>query len=166
MQIFLFLKLSIVRHFPKAAVQTKKATLEGIFCFQMLFQGKKLLTMADKKMVVCTNREPLTLTRQPTSLILLNSPYRSAINGIDEAPKSFQFTPSCQLLCYTNILSPFPTLCFRKCLAMLLCWRIFCHPDEQAAGINLPTEIFLSVISFCPCYPNWIRTFKQIPNKS
>ena len=32
--------LSIVRHFPKTTVQTKKATLEGIFCFQMLFQGK------------------------------------------------------------------------------------------------------------------------------
>ena len=33
---FLFRRLSIVRHFPKAVVQTKKATLEGIFCFQML----------------------------------------------------------------------------------------------------------------------------------
>ena len=44
------------------------------------------------KMVVRTNREPLTLTRQSISLILLDSPYRSAINGIDEAPKSFQFT--------------------------------------------------------------------------
>ena len=48
--------------------------------------------MANKKMVVSTNCEPLTLTRQPTSLILLDSPYRSAINGIDEAPESFQFT--------------------------------------------------------------------------
>ena len=92
MQTFLFLKLSIIRHFPKAAVQTQKSTLEGIFCFQMLFQGKKLLSMANKKMVVSTNCEPLTLTRQPTSRILLDSPYKSAINGIDEAPKSFQFT--------------------------------------------------------------------------
>ena len=56
------------------------------------FPRENLLTTADKKMVVCTNREPFTLIRQPTSLILLNSPYRSAINGIDEAPESFQFT--------------------------------------------------------------------------
>ena len=40
MHTFLYLKLSIVRHFPKAVVHTKKATLEGIICFQMLFQGK------------------------------------------------------------------------------------------------------------------------------
>ena len=92
MQTFLFLRLSIVKHFPKAALQTKKATLEVIFCFHMLFPREKLLTMANKKMVVCTNREPLTLTRQPISLILLDSPYRSAINGIDEALENFQFT--------------------------------------------------------------------------
>ena len=55
------------------------------------FQREKLLTMANKKMIICTNCEPLTLTRQPTSLILLDSPYRSAINGIDEASESFQF---------------------------------------------------------------------------
>ena len=48
--------------------------------------------MANQKMVVCTNREPLTLTRQPTFLILPDPPYRCAINGIDEAPESFQFT--------------------------------------------------------------------------
>ena len=41
MQTFLFLRLSIVKHFPKAAVQTKNVTLEGIFYFQMLFQGKE-----------------------------------------------------------------------------------------------------------------------------
>ena len=53
MQTFLFLKLSIVRHFTKATIHTKKATLEEIFCFQMLFQG----------MVERTNHKPLTLTR-------------------------------------------------------------------------------------------------------
>ena len=42
-------------------------------------------------MIVSTNREPLTLTRQPTSLILPEPPYRSAIDGIDEDPESFQF---------------------------------------------------------------------------
>ena len=42
-------------------------------------------------MMVSTNREPLTLTRQPTSLILPEPPYRSAVDGIDEAPESFQF---------------------------------------------------------------------------
>ena len=91
MQTFLFLKLSIVRHFPKAAVQTKKATLEGIFCFQMLFQGKNAHygQQEDGSML---DPEPFTLTRQPTSLILFDSPYKSAINGIDEAPKSFQLT--------------------------------------------------------------------------
>ena len=41
-------------------------------------------------MTICTNHEPLTLTRQPTSFILPKPPYRSAINGIDEAPESFQ----------------------------------------------------------------------------
>ena len=39
MQTFLFLRLSIVKHFPNAAVQTKKATLEGIFCFQGILYG-------------------------------------------------------------------------------------------------------------------------------
>jgi len=29
---------------------------------------------------------------------------------------SYKGLSSCQLLCYTKILSPFPTLCFRKCL--------------------------------------------------
>ena len=51
-----------------------------------------MLTMPNKEMVVSTNREPLPLTRQPISLILLDSPYRSAINGMDEAPESFHFT--------------------------------------------------------------------------
>ena len=48
--------------------------------------------MPNKEMIVSANREPLPLTRQPISLILLESPYRSAIDGIDEAPESFQFT--------------------------------------------------------------------------
>ena len=43
-------------------------------------------------MIVSTNREPLTLTRQLTSLILLEPLYRSAIDGIDEASESFQFS--------------------------------------------------------------------------
>ena len=43
-------------------------------------------------MVVSTDRELLTLTRQPTSLILPVPLYRSAINGIDKASESFQFT--------------------------------------------------------------------------
>ena len=38
--LFSPLKLPIVRLFLKAVVQTKKATLEGTFCFHMLFQGK------------------------------------------------------------------------------------------------------------------------------
>ena len=42
-------------------------------------------------MVVRPNREPFTLTRQPTSLILPNPPDKSAINGIYETPESFQF---------------------------------------------------------------------------
>ena len=92
MQTFLFLKLSIVRHFPKVVVQTKKNHSRGDLLLPNAFPREKLLNMANKKMVVCTNCEPLTLTRQPTSLILLDSPYRSAINGIDEAPESFQFT--------------------------------------------------------------------------
>ena len=53
-------------------------------------------------MIVSTNREPLTLTRQPTSLILLEPPYRSAINGIDEARKSFQF-PIMHILTKMNL---------------------------------------------------------------
>ena len=36
----LFLRLSIVRILPNAAVQTKKATLEGAFAFHTHFQGK------------------------------------------------------------------------------------------------------------------------------
>ena len=31
---------SIAKPFPKAADHTKKATLKGIFCFQILLQGK------------------------------------------------------------------------------------------------------------------------------
>ena len=70
----------------------KESHSRGDFLLPNAFPREKLLTMANKKMVVCTNREPLTLTRQPTSLILPDSPYKSAINGIDEAPESFQFT--------------------------------------------------------------------------
>ena len=91
MQTFLFLKLSIVRYFPQCCGLDKKSHFRGDLLFPNAFPREKLLTMANKKMVVHTNREPLTLTRQPTSLILLDSPYRSAINGIDEAPESFQF---------------------------------------------------------------------------
>ena len=38
-------------------------------------------------MVVCTNRKPLTLTRKPTSLVLPSPPYKSTINGTNEAPE-------------------------------------------------------------------------------
>ena len=51
-----------------------------------------MLIMPNKEMVVSTNREPLSLTRQPISLILLGSPYKSAIDGMDEAPEHFHFT--------------------------------------------------------------------------
>ena len=91
MQTFLFLRLSMVKHFPKAAVQTKKATLEGIFCFPNAFPRERMLLMANKKMVVSTNREPLSPTRQPMPLILLGSPNRGAIYGMDKAPESFHF---------------------------------------------------------------------------
>ena len=72
--------------------QYKESHSRGDFLLPNAFPKEKLLTMANKKMVVCTNREPLTLTRQPTSLILPDPPYKSAINGIDEAPESFQLT--------------------------------------------------------------------------
>ena len=91
MQTFLFLKLSIVKHFPKVAVHTKESHSRGNLLLPNAFPREKLITMANKKMVVSTDREPLTLTRQPTSLILPVPPNRSAINGIDEASESFQF---------------------------------------------------------------------------
>ena len=40
-QNFSFCKLSIVKIFPKATIQTKKTTLQGTFGFQMLLQGKE-----------------------------------------------------------------------------------------------------------------------------
>ena len=40
MQTFLFLKLSIIKHFPKAAVQTKKVTLEESFASKCFSKGK------------------------------------------------------------------------------------------------------------------------------
>ena len=76
MQIFLFLRLSIVKHFPKVAVQTKKATLEGIFCFQMLFQGKQ---------------QSLISIWLPPHIILPKPFYYRAIYSIHEARHGLQF---------------------------------------------------------------------------
>ena len=92
MQTFLFLRLSIVKHFPKAAVQTKKSHSRGSLLFPNAFPRERMLIMANKEMVVSTNCEPLSPTRQPISLILLCSPNRSAINGMDKAPECFHLT--------------------------------------------------------------------------
>ena len=71
MHTFLFLKLSIVRHFPKATIHTKKVTLEGIFCFQMLVHGKNCSLWPAR-------RWKYTLTINPLLLLdnqhLLSSP--------------------------------------------------------------------------------------------
>ena len=40
MQTFLFLKLSIVKHFPKAVVHTKKVTLEESSASKCFSKGK------------------------------------------------------------------------------------------------------------------------------
>ena len=47
-----------------------------------------MILMANKKMVVSANREPLSPTRQPMPLILLGSPNWGAINGMDKAKKN------------------------------------------------------------------------------
>ena len=60
--------------------------------FPNAFPRERMLIMPNKEMVVSTNCEPLSLTRQPISLILLGSSYRSAINGKDEALERFHFT--------------------------------------------------------------------------
>ena len=93
MQTFLFLRLSIVKHFPKAAVQTKKNHSRGNLLFPNAFPRERMLIMANKEMVVSTNREPLSPTRQPMSLILLGSPNKSAINGMDKAPEFHDYAP-------------------------------------------------------------------------
>ena len=71
MHIFLFLKLSIVKYFPKATVHTKKAILEGIFCFQMLFQGKNYSLWPTRRWQYALTINPLILQG---SQHLLSSP--------------------------------------------------------------------------------------------
>ena len=48
-----------------------------------------MLLLANEKMVVSTNRKPLSPTRQPMPLILLGSPNRGAMYGMDKAPESY-----------------------------------------------------------------------------
>ena len=52
MIIHLFLKLSKVKIFPKAAVHEKKATLEGTFDRHTSFQGKDVPIVKEREKVV------------------------------------------------------------------------------------------------------------------
>ena len=76
-KIFCFLRLSIVKIFPKAAIQTKKSNSKRDLRLPNSLPRERLIETFCQNLVIRTNNKTSSHSRFPTHLIIPNSSQRS-----------------------------------------------------------------------------------------